>query len=931
MNDGDIDGDGIPDFADGFDISEDIEDDNVIDTDPAENPEAFGMPMVLEIDLTGSQYAPKDFVYTFEYKASEPKDTKVEEQEDEDGNKTYKFSAPAGLRVWMNKEKTRNKGKVNGSGTEKGDFVPANVQIKAEDVKMDQKKHTFYVEALPGAEELTGKDVKISVKAEIPGKGVIYDDVVRFRPIIMQFVVPGENGDIVPTNYVGVCTPRPQVKLQDVTESDVNIKENQGVAVVTLKCDEVLDPVADNLPRGVADIESVEAYVAGSESPVASANVRSVTADAPSFWRQHPYKGKFSNMKVEIPLVEGTHNIRVQTSENAAELTGFDDVDISLSREIIPGSGGGTATFIANIYMPQEITGTSVDSVKYYFDNRDPLDNDPVFAEKNDEPASSEFYGKLNELDTKIAITNFSGLTNKKDTLTAEIPLIVNNQIVYITADFTETKKDSRIFRTTTTYTFPGGNSTEKWKVSDISNNTGSGVGICTQKAIRVKGLSEDIIKGMNVTLENDSQFDLTKGDEGWFYIKGLSNWYLLIRQKGESNYEAYVYDDKQGIGPDNPKWTPIPTNQISAALKYQDIKLGKIIASPFTIKLSVKSGIRQDEIFDVTAEVIGTAKFEGKVKIELSEGAKTMRLGLRGDVQIYDFGYDTNGDGKINPKQTELIFKESDNNIKRFKAIYNKFGQTIRIRVVATDKKYKNMGVDLLSGETKDIIISKQIRQYAEIWNSGTNPQINTKDNLILGAVTYWTDWRDGSPPYKLIKDENYRATVDMVKAVMFKESRMTEINLMQLTEGYAIKQMTGPNVERDWDWNAKSISSGSYKGCYYENQSPYMAYSGVADSLTSEAASTKWGVRWLYAKKSYADYFIPTVPMNGGLYRNPSPLSWPVTFSRYNAAIDRPFYSDAVNDLWEYGKNIGARDGKTLTPKTLWPILTNKHPRDE
>ena len=342
-------------------------------------------------------------------------------------------------------------------------------------------------------------------------------------------------------------TPRPQVKLQEVTESDINIKQKQGIAVVTLKCNEVLDPVADNLPRGVADIEKVEAFVAGSETPVTSTDVRSVKADAPSFWKQHPYKGKFGNIKVEIPLVEGTHNIRVQTSENAAELTGFDDVDVTLSREIIPGSGGGTVTFIANIYMPDEITDASADTVKYYFEERDPIDSDPVFAEKDDEPASSEFYGTLNETDAKIAITNFSGLTNKKDTLTAEIPVIVNNTIVYITADFTETAKNSRIFRVKSTYTFPGGGANERWSVAGISNNTGTGKGIYVPTTVRVKGL---VNPEQYLAEFSETEMDLEEHD-GWYYLKGGSLAHIVIvPDKDNPNKTATeVFFDQKGNG----------------------------------------------------------------------------------------------------------------------------------------------------------------------------------------------------------------------------------------------------------------------------------------------------------------------------------------------------------------------------------------------
>ena len=58
---------------------------------------------------------------------------------------------------------------------------------------------------------------------------------------------------------------RLEVKLADVAKSDVKINKSAGVATVSVKCDEILDPVADNLPEGVGEIKSVKIVVDGDE------------------------------------------------------------------------------------------------------------------------------------------------------------------------------------------------------------------------------------------------------------------------------------------------------------------------------------------------------------------------------------------------------------------------------------------------------------------------------------------------------------------------------------------------------------------------------------------------------------------------------------------------------------------------------------------
>jgi len=313
----------------------------------------------------------------------------------------------------------------------------------------------------------------------------------------------------------------------------------------------------------------VKVFVNGEEKE--SASVRAIDGGPASFWRQHPYKGTFNDIKIDIPLEEGTHIIRVQTSENAAGLTGFDEVAITLSKEVkASGGGGGSGTSVINIYMPQEITDTSVDTVQYYLGKRDPLPKDPVFRELPNEPASSVFHGNIEKIDATLTITKFVGLTDKKDTLTAELSYIIEGESIKIfTADFTETKKDSNIFRTEIDLQKSAGITIEEeWIMEKIVNGDGSGEGSYYPYNIRVRGLkSSDAYifrhEGKNYKMEEH---------DGWYYLKGKSLAHHCISDHPEFNKTRCVGSDSDGalyVKEDNRK----------ANIKYELVKDDSVIA----------------------------------------------------------------------------------------------------------------------------------------------------------------------------------------------------------------------------------------------------------------------------------------------------------------------------------------------------------------
>ncbi|MBM4033641.1 MAG: hypothetical protein FJ291_17925 [Planctomycetes bacterium] len=247
--------------------------------------------------------------------------------------------------------------------------------------------------------------------------------------------MPVPDAAAVPTEFVGVSDPRPTVTLDEVSSSQVVI--SGGTATVTLR-GVVRDPIADNVPRGKvsagkADIDSVAISVDGQPyGPNGPGGTQAFTipvaaGDEPTrkgFWCQHPYKGAFGPVTVAIPLTEGTHIVRVETSNNAAGNKGFDEVAVTLEKRGIPGTGSSEAdtsgpAAVLNLYLPQAPAPEQADTLQYFRGERDPAPDDPSLTETQAD--SLAFAGQINGLQAEITLLNFAGLTAQADTLTARI------------------------------------------------------------------------------------------------------------------------------------------------------------------------------------------------------------------------------------------------------------------------------------------------------------------------------------------------------------------------------------------------------------------------------------------------------------------------------------------------------------------------------
>jgi hypothetical protein len=191
-----------------------------------------------------------------------------------------------------------------------------------------------------------------------------------------------------------------------------------------------------------------------------------------------------------------------------------------------------------------------------------------------------------------------------------------------------------------------------------------------------------------------------------------------------------------------------------------------------------------------------------------------------------------------------------------------------------------------------------------------------NDFDEKFITWVDYWDDWNypEGSEPYTFkmnggeIED---KLTYDLAKAVCFKESHMDEVDLMQMTP-VALQSLSGIKPKNDWNWSVLPDADGDYpvSGIVELN------YTGVTD--TSEEASLKWGIRWLYAEKSRA--------LNGSKPGTYQPVwdNWTTTLENYNGESTKVQYAIDVMTLYRSGRN--PHDGN---PTYMWPIMTNGNAR--
>ncbi|MDX2081720.1 MAG: fibronectin type III domain-containing protein [Terrimicrobiaceae bacterium] len=232
INDGDADNDGIPDYADGYDLHPEIESDEAV-------PGAGFIPVHVNFSATD----PANAKVRFTYDSSNPAAVT--------SNSTNPHQLPASgkMRLWLKdanggldydpetgeSEFSQRDGRSVSQG---GDFIESGVEYTLEDLGLAaddyhyyQNGFTVYAEVVKTSAEVADIPVKVEIKPNA-NLGFVFSDQVRFTGSQMALLRgPVLGGDKNPTIVSKVADPRPLIDRQDYDVYAIRITDPRQVQV----------------------------------------------------------------------------------------------------------------------------------------------------------------------------------------------------------------------------------------------------------------------------------------------------------------------------------------------------------------------------------------------------------------------------------------------------------------------------------------------------------------------------------------------------------------------------------------------------------------------------------------------------------------------------------------------------------------------------
>ncbi|NOY74824.1 MAG: alpha/beta hydrolase [Kiritimatiellaeota bacterium] len=154
----------------------------------------------------------------------------------------------------------------------------------------------------------------------------------------------------MPTDFVGVCDPRPRVVLSS-WPTPASVKNGKLRLVIS---GEVTDPVLNNIPWRQG-IREVMVRVNGRLKKRIALKNASPNPTAGKFWSQKPWAGKIPKTKIALPLKEGAYRVVVRTNAGILGATGEDEFQFALNKDergrwrlthLISGIGDGGSGYI---------------------------------------------------------------------------------------------------------------------------------------------------------------------------------------------------------------------------------------------------------------------------------------------------------------------------------------------------------------------------------------------------------------------------------------------------------------------------------------------------------------------------------------------------------------------------------------------------------
>jgi hypothetical protein len=318
LNEDDSDLDGVPDYADGYNLRPEV----AFGSDDVTTGERF-LPMVLEVPEVIDMW---NASFMLRYSANDPLTDVIVDQKG-----GYLLDGKGTMRVWSAPGDAQRNGKDLGEG---GNFIRPHEAYSALQLGLNaDRKIVLWVEALRAVEEIADPGRSIEVLVDPDGFGpkpFVRGDALLVTGFTTRYVRVNDDGSLTTTDEVEPMLSSPTVSLSQPEVGPVKIDETGQFLSVTIRLKGTVDdPLSDLEPGDAGAIREVGIFWNGSSEPVATLPV-SVSKSLGTGSLIHPfdYSGSFDEV-VTVPVEEGMNWIRIK-AENIEGQMGYAEFGVEI-------------------------------------------------------------------------------------------------------------------------------------------------------------------------------------------------------------------------------------------------------------------------------------------------------------------------------------------------------------------------------------------------------------------------------------------------------------------------------------------------------------------------------------------------------------------------------------------------------------------------
>jgi hypothetical protein len=354
VNDGDLDGDGVPDFADNLDLF--AEDGVKLQSEDWPECPRF-VPILLHLVNPGSYDSLK---VRLSYPASDPASI----QSTSDGKGGYIYTpAPGSLRLWTKNGTEKRKVASVADG---GDYVPADVDLAPAGLGFNTQTQTvtLYLEAVNVSSALADLEIKVTSTLDSEPAYPMTDSV-RVTALNLSLMNVDEGNNVTKAGFTETSQPTPVIAVSAISVTQAQPSADAQYVVGTLN-------LAGTITSAAADITPISAgqnitealvYLNNSADPVGSIPVTfTKMEDETSFLHPFPYNGSFAGALTEVTMLEGVNTVRVVAKDPLDGMEGYAEFSFQLEGVSPSAQSAGIAASL-DVQLTAPLTDTLIDTI----------------------------------------------------------------------------------------------------------------------------------------------------------------------------------------------------------------------------------------------------------------------------------------------------------------------------------------------------------------------------------------------------------------------------------------------------------------------------------------------------------------------------------------------------------------------------------------